>query len=104
MSQLQTIGFTVEGGPCTREGPKFALFYDTNGDKAGDASRVFTCDTGGAGATKSWDPVGAGVPGAAVVTALDVWHSGPAGTTATIDDVVVAGLTMKDQMVARAAE
>ena len=103
VGQLQTLRMSVESGPCTVEGPKYALFFDTNGDGAGDASRVFSCDTGGAGLQKSWDPVALGVPSTAVVTALDVWHNGPAGTTSVVDDLVVAGLTMTSPLVARAA-
>jgi hypothetical protein len=103
VGQLGALRMTVESGPCTVEGPKYALFYDTNGDGAGDSSRTFSCDTGGAGAVKSWDPVNLGVPGNAVVTALDVWHNGPAGSTSIVDDLVVAGLTMTDINPARAA-
>ena len=102
VGQLGTLRFTVEGGPCTVDGPKYALFYDTNGDGAGDSSRVFSCNTGGPGAVKSWDPVALGVPGTALVTALDVWHNGPGGTTSVVDDLVVAGLTISDSMVVRA--
>jgi hypothetical protein len=103
VSQLGRLSYDLEGGPCTNQGPAFALFYDTNGDGAGDGSAVFNCDTGGAGTTKSWDPTSFGVPGNARVTALDVWHRSPAGSTVTLDNIGVAGLTITDTQAARAA-
>ncbi len=101
VAQLGVLRFTLEAGPCDSS-PAFALFYDTNRDGAGDASRQFPCSAGGAGAVKSFDPLAAGIPGNAVVTALDVWHS-RTGTTARLDDIVVAGLTVGGTAVARAA-
>ncbi|MBW3557593.1 MAG: hypothetical protein KY454_11725 [Actinobacteria bacterium] len=95
VSQLGTLGFTVESGPCTAGSPGFTLYYDTNGDGAGDASRSFGCGTGGSGTAKTWNPVALGVPGFAVVTALDILHGTP-GTTSVIDDIRVAGATVGD--------
>ena len=98
VSQLGTLGFTLRSGACGAS-PQFALYYDTNGDGAGDASATFTCATGGGGAAKSWNPVSAGVPAGAVVTALDVYN-GTTGT-ASIDNITVAGLTVGDWQVVR---
>ncbi|MDP9442720.1 MAG: hypothetical protein M3P34_11210, partial [Actinomycetota bacterium] len=95
VDQLGTLGFTVESGPCSAGSPGFTLYYDTNGDGAGDANRSFGCATGGGGAVKSWNPAALGVPGSAVVTGLDIPH-GTVGTTSVIDDVRVAGATVTD--------
>ena len=102
VSQLGTIGFTLESGTCSATGPQLVVFYDTNGDGGGDTSRAFVCG-GGTGA-KSFDPVASGVPGGAVVTALDVWH-GANDTTVLLDDIKISGLglTITDTSVARAA-
>ena len=101
VGQLGRLGFTLEAGACDSS-PAISLFYDTDGDGVGDASRQFPCSAGGAGAAKSFDPVAAGVPANAVVTALDLWHS-RTGTTVRLDDIVVAGLTVAGTAVARAA-
>jgi len=72
---------------------------DTSGDGAGDATRAYTCSAGGGGVTKAFNPV-AGATGAAplfangVVTGLDI-VLGAAGTV-SLDDVVVAGITVGD--------
>jgi hypothetical protein len=103
VSQLGKLSFDSDGGPCTASGPSFVLFYDLNGDGTGDTSSRFNCSAGGAGTTKTFDPVALGVPGNAKVTALDVWYSGPAGTTAVIDNISVLGATITDTQVARTA-
>ena len=51
---------------------------------------------------KTFDPVALGVPGGAVVTALDVWNTFK-GTTVVVDDLVVYGVTVTDFKVARTA-
>ena len=101
VSQLGSIGFSVDAGPCSG-GPQLALFWDANGDGTGDGQRVFSC-SGASPGVKSFDPVAAGVPGSATVTALDVWHGAP-GTTAVVDDITISGLgiTITDNQVAQA--
>ena len=102
VGQLGTLKMDVVAGPCTAQGPMYALFYDTNGDGNGDASRNFPCSTATSdGVGKTWDPVALGVPGKAVVTALDVWYAGAPGTTSTVDNLLVAGMTIVDANVAR---
>jgi ribosomal protein L24E len=101
VSQLRNIGFTIESGGCTPYGPRFDLFFDADRDGNADGSKVLSCATGGGGAAKSWDPVAQGVPGNAIVTALDLIH-GADGTTVALDDIVVAGLTVGDNSVVRA--
>jgi hypothetical protein len=100
VSQLGTIGFSFVSGMCSPNSPAMVLYYDTNGDGAGDASRAFGCSTDGAGVAKRWDPVALGVPGNAVVTALDIQQR-EAGTS-TIDDILVNGLVVGGTAVARA--
>jgi hypothetical protein len=99
VGQLGTMSFALESGTCSG-GPVFALTYDTNGDRKGDANATSSC-AGGAG-TKSWDPVAAGVPTGADVVSLDITY-GAAGSTVEIDDIKVAGLTVTDFNTFRAA-
>jgi hypothetical protein len=101
VSQLGKLALTVESGPCGSIGPMFALYFDANRDGTPDGSRNFTCNTGGGGASKSWDPVALGVPGTAIVTSLDILH-GADNSTAVVDDIGVAGLFAGDTNVVRA--
>jgi hypothetical protein len=105
LAQLNTIAFDVVGGPCTTSGPAFVLTYDTNGDGAGDATSRFACATGtslGGPLSKAWSPTALGLPGAATVTSLDLTYPGPPATS-TVDNILVAGLTITDSNVVRAA-
>jgi hypothetical protein len=102
VSQLGAIGFTLDGGSCGAGGPTLQLTYDTNRDGTSDASKSFAC-AGGAG-VKSFDPVTAGAPGTAIVTALDLVFA-TTGATALVDDITIGGLgiTLTDYNVGRAA-
>jgi hypothetical protein len=99
VEQLGTMSFALETGTCAG-GPVFALSYDTNGDRKGDANATSTC-SGGPG-TKSWNPVTAGVPAGADIVSLDITFAA-AGSTVEIDDITLAGLTVTDFNTFRAA-
>jgi hypothetical protein len=103
VSQLGTIGYTLESGPCSATGPQLVLWYDANRDGTADGSKTFVCSGPSPGA-KLFDPAANGVPGTAIVTAMDIWH-GTSGTTALVDDIVINGLGLRitDSNVARTA-
>lgn len=104
VDQLGTIGFSIEGGGCDSGGPHFLLTYDENGDltPGGEGTFTYRCTTGGPG-ERSFSAAGpAEVADNAMVTSLDVVYS-RGGSTVVIDDIRVAGLTITDFNVARAA-
>jgi hypothetical protein len=100
VSQLGSLGFTIEGGGCSSGSPMLALYYDADRDGVSEGSKTLPCT----GATTLVDPVAAGVPGTALVTGLDLLHDRP-GSTVVVDDIRITGLglTITDTQVARAA-
>ena len=98
VGQLGELRYVLENGAGACPGaPRLNLHVDTNGDGAGDATRAYTCEPGGA--LKAFNPV-TGAPGAgalaadAKVLALDV-VLGEAGT-ANLDQFLVAGISVND--------
>ena len=102
VDQLGTLGFTVEpGSTCNSGGPQFILVYDTNGNlkDGGVDTAAFAC-TGGPG-DKTFTT--ATNIGNAQVVSLDLVYENNGGPTVTVDDIRVAGLTITDFNVVRAA-
>ena len=93
IDQLGNLSFRLESGACTND-LLFALYYDIDGDGDGDGNVMLRCPAGGAGNLKSFDPVAAGAPANADVTALDIWWSGTGDVN--VDEITVAGVTVDD--------
>ena len=97
VSQLGTMSVVFDAGNCATGRTAFNVSYDTTGDLAADATRTLACT--GAGTTFSVNPVDAGVPANATVTALDLLYT---DGTVDLDNITVAGLTVTDYQVVRA--
>jgi len=101
VSQLGSIGFTLESGPCGQF-TQMALYYDADLNGTGESVKLFPCSAGGGGAAKTFDPVALGVPAGAHVTGLDILNDAQ-NTTVVVDDITVAGLTVGGTGLVRAA-
>jgi hypothetical protein len=99
VGQLGMVGFTVLSGfPCTSGNPQLAIYADTNGDGAFDATNVIKCTT--SPETVSVNPTTGGtnpLPASAVVTGMDVLYGGT-GTT-RVDNITAAGITISSHRV-----
>ncbi|HEX7167979.1 MAG TPA: hypothetical protein VF230_13460 [Acidimicrobiales bacterium] len=96
VTQLGTMGFTLDAGTCGNL--RFAIWYDTNQDRVGDARKDLTCSGPG---EKTFTDVAAGVPSGARVTAIDLLYT-TAGTV-DVDRIMVAGLLVEDFSTVRQA-
>ena len=89
--QLGTMTMAFDSGTCT-SATRFTVYYDTNGDRVGDANKAVACSGGTA--------MDAGVPAKAIVTSLDITHT---GGPVDVDNIVVGGITITDYNTFRAA-
>ncbi|HVM07319.1 MAG TPA: hypothetical protein VM345_02560 [Acidimicrobiales bacterium] len=99
VDQLGTLEYVIDSGACDSQ-LRFQLFYDANRDGRQDGTVIMAC-SGAATGLKQFNPVGAGAPAKAIVTALDLYYGPLAGGTVEIDDLKIAGIAVPDYLTHR---
>jgi hypothetical protein len=100
-AQLGTISYDVDsGGPCDGTNPRINVYLDTTGDGIGDPASTVSLGCSALG-TNTFTLTGGNA--SATVTGMDVIQ-GAVGSTAVLDNIAVAGVTVSDFNTARRAE